>query len=232
MPLFAFLFWDPTFLLLIPAMLFGLWAQFRVKSAYQAGLQVAARRGLSGREVAQRLLTAQGLSQVGVRATQGQLDDHYDPRNRTVNLSPAVHDGSSLASLAIAAHETGHALQHAQSWAPLTLRSAMAPTVGFASTLAFPLFFIGFIFSSVRMLMDVGILFFAGAVLFHMVTLPVEFDASRRAMALLRDGRYLEVDEAAGAKKVLDAAALTYVAAAAVSVMHLVRLLVLRNSRD
>lgn len=228
----AFLFWDPTLLLLIPAMLFAFWAQMRVRSAYSAGLQVAARRGLSGREVAERLLSSQGLRGVSVRATRGQLDDHYDPRNQTVNLSPAVYEGASLASLAIAAHETGHALQHAQRWAPLTLRSAMAPTVGFASTLAFPLFFIGFLFSSVRMLMDLGILFFAGAVLFHMVTLPVEFDASRRAMALLKDGRYLEVDEAPGAKKVLDAAALTYVAAAAMSALQLVRLLILRNSRD
>lgn len=228
----AFLFWDPTLLLLIPAMLFAFWAQMRVRSAYSAGLQVAARRGLSGREVAERLLSSQGLRGVSVRATRGQLDDHYDPRNQTVNLSPAVYEGASLASLAIAAHETGHALQHAQRWAPLTLRSAMAPTVGFASTLAFPLFFIGFLFSSVRMLMDLGILFFAGAVLFHMVTLPVEFDASRRAMALLKDGRYLEVDEASGAKKVLDAAALTYVAAAAMSALQLVRLLILRNSRD
>lgn len=232
MPMLAFLFWDPTLLLLIPAMLFAFWAQLRVRSAYNAGLGLASRRGLSGREVAERLLSSQGLRGVSVRATHGQLDDHYDPRNRTVNLSPAVHDGSSLASLAIAAHETGHALQHAQSWAPLALRSAIAPTVGFASTLAFPLFFIGFLFSSVRMLMDVGILFFAGAVLFHMVTLPVEFDASRRAMALLKDGRYLEVDEATGAKKVLDAAALTYVAAAAMSALQLVRLLILRNSRD
>jgi len=228
----AFLFWDPTLLLLIPAMIFAFWAQMRVRSAYNAGLQVAARRGLSGREVAERLISSQGLRGVSVRATHGQLDDHYDPRNQTVNLSPAVYEGASLASLAIAAHETGHALQHAQRWAPLSLRSAMAPTVGFASTLAFPLFFIGFLFSSVRMLMDLGILFFAGAVLFHMVTLPVEFDASRRAMALLKDGRYLEVDEAAGAKKVLDAAALTYVAAAAMSALQLVRLLILRNSRD
>lgn len=228
----AFLFWDPTLLLLIPAMLFAFWAQMRVRSAYNAGLKVAARRGLSGRDVAERLLSSQGLRGVSVRATHGQLDDHYDPRNQTVNLSPAVYEGASLASLAIAAHETGHALQHAQRWAPLSLRSAMAPTVGFASTLAFPLFFIGFLFSSVRPLMDLGILFFAGAVLFHMVTLPVEFDASRRAMALLKDGRYLEVDEAAGAKQVLDAAALTYVAAAAMSALQLVRLLILRNSRD
>jgi len=232
MPMFAFLFWDPTLILLAPALLFAFWAQMRVRSAYRAGLAVASRRGLSGREVAERLLSSQGLRGVSVRTTQGQLDDHYDPRNRTVNLSPAVHDRASLASLAIAAHETGHALQHAQSYVPLALRSAIAPTVGFASMLAFPPFFIGFLFSGVRMLMDVGILFFAGAVLFHLVTLPVEFDASRRAMALLKDGRYLEVDEAAGAKKVLDAAALTYVAAAAMSALQLLRLLVLRNSRD
>lgn len=225
-------FWDPTFLLIIPAIVFALWAQNRVKSAYKRYLQVPSRGGLSGREVAERILAGQGLQGVEVRATRGQLDDHYDPRSRSVNLSGAVYQGTSLASLAIAAHESGHAMQHAKQWLPLRLRSAIAPPVGFASTLAFPLFFVGFIFSSFRVLMDVGIVFFIGAVLFHMVTLPVEFDASRRAMVMLREGRYLQADEAAGAKKVLDAAALTYVAAAAMAVLQLLRLVILRGARD
>lgn len=231
MPALAFLFWDPTFVLLIPAMIFALWAQQRVKSAYAKGLELPARSGLTGRDVAERILGAKGL-RLEIKTTGGQLDDHYDPRNRSVNLSPAVHDGRSLASLAIAAHESGHALQHAGGWWALSLRSAIAPAAGIVSGLAFPLFFVGFLFSSLRVLMDVGILFFAGAVIFHLVTLPVEFDASRRAMAELKGGGHLQVDEVQGAKRVLDAAALTYVAAAAVAVSHLLRLVILRGARD
>ncbi len=231
MPTFAFFFWDPTLILLLPAMIFAMWAQHRVKSAYRKGLEQPARGGLSGREVAERILGAKGLS-LEIRSTQGQLDDHYNPRSRSVNLSPAVHDGRSLASLAIAAHECGHALQHAGGWWALSMRSAIAPSAGIASTLAFPLFFVGFIFSSLKVLMTLGIVFFTAVVIFHLVTLPVEFDASRRAMAQLRDGGYLGADEAEGAKKVLDAAALTYVAAAAVAVTHLLRLLILRGARD
>lgn len=231
MPILAFLFWDPTMILLLPAIGLALWAQARVKGAYRRFSQVPSGAGLSGGEVARRILGDRQLD-VSVQATRGQLDDHYDPRSRSVHLSPGVHDGRSLASLAIAAHECGHALQHADAWFPLILRSRIAPTVGFGSTLAFPLFFIGFIFSSLQVLMDVGIIFFALAVLFHLITLPVEFDASRRALAILgRDG-YLRQEEQRGAKKVLDAAAFTYVAAAAIAVMHLLRLVLLRGARD
>jgi len=235
MTLFAFLplFWDPTMILLIPAMLFALWAQNRVRGNYSKFSRVPARSGLSGREVALRILERKGLSGVEVRATRGQLDDHYDPRNRTVNLSPGVHDGRSLAALAIAAHETGHAMQHGEEWFPLAFRSAIAPTVGLGSTLAFPLFFVGFIFAAkIGWLMDLGILLFTLAVLFHMVTLPVEFNASSRAMAALTEEGYLSTEESEGARKVLSAAALTYVAAAAVALTHLLRLLILRGARD
>ena len=170
MTLFAFLplLWDPTMILLIPAMLFALWAQNRVRSNYGRYSRVPARSGLTGREVAQRILARRGLGEVEVRATRGQLDDHYDPRNRTVNLSPGVHDGRSLAALAIAAHETGHAMQHGEEWFPLAFRSAIAPTVGLGSTLAFPLFFVGFIFAAkIGWLMDLGIWLFALAVTIH-----------------------------------------------------------------
>jgi Zn-dependent membrane protease YugP len=232
--LFAFLplIWDPTFILLIPAMILALWAQARVRGAYKKYLRVPSRAGLPGHAVAQRILAKHGLGEVEVQVTRGELDDHYDPRRRSVNLSPAVAQQASLASLAIAAHETGHAMQHGEDWFPLVLRGRIAPVVGIGSTLAFPLFLIGFIFSSFKVLMDVGILFFSGAVLFHMITLPVEFDASKRALAILQNDGYLAVDEIEGARKVLNAAALTYVAAAAVSVMHLIRLLVLRGARD
>ncbi len=235
MTLFAFfpLFFDPTMILLLPAIALALWAQAKVRSNYNKFSQVPSRAGLSGADVARRILASRGLSEVEVRGVDGQLSDHYDPRNRSVNLSPAVYQGKSLAALAIAAHETGHAMQHGEDYFPLTVRSAIAPTVSIGSTLAFPLFFVGFLFAAkVGWLMDVGIWFFSAAVVFHLITLPVEFNASSRAMAILKDDGYLAQDEAVGAKKVLDAAAMTYVAAAAVSVMHLLRLLILRGARD
>ena len=235
MTVFAFfpLFWDPTMILIIPAMLLALWAQNKVRSNYSRYSRVPARSGLSGRQVAERILARRGLGDVEVRSTQGRLDDHYDPRNRTVNLSPGVYEGRSLAALAIAAHETGHAMQHGEEWFPLALRGAIAPTVGIGSSLAFPLFFVGFIFASkIGWLMDIGIWFFSLAVFFHMVTLPVEFNASRRALVALGDEGFLDAGETAGAKKMLDAAAMTYVAAAAVAVMHLLRLIILRGARN
>jgi hypothetical protein len=172
------------------------------------------------------------MTQVAVNAVSGTMSDHYDPRNRSINLSEAVYHGNSLAALAIAAHETGHAMQHREQWLPLILRGKMAPVVGFGSTLAFPLFFVGFIFSSMRILMDVGIVFFALAVVFHLVTLPVEFDASRRAMVMLTRRGFVQSDESSDAKKVLNAAAWTYVAAATMAISQLIRLLILRGARD
>ena len=170
------------------------------------------------------------------REVGGVLSDHYDPRSKKVRLSQPNYEGRSLASIAVAAHEVGHVLQHHQGYAPLAIRSAIVPVAGLGSALAFPLFFIGFLFGGHgalgRTLMDVGILFFAGAVLFQAVTLPVEFDASRRAMVQLTETGALAPEEVAGAKRVLDAAALTYVAAAAMAALQLLRLVLLRRSRD
>lgn len=230
-PMFGF---DPTFLLLIPAMIFAFWAQWRVQSTYQKYAGVRAANGMTGRQMAQMIMQRNGVGDVGVQAVGGMLSDHYDPRSKTVNLSGPIHDGDSISSIAVAAHEVGHVLQHAQGYAPLALRSAMAPVVGFASMAAIPLFFIGFIFRMPGispLLMDLGIVFFAGAVVFHLVTLPVEFDASKRALAQLTSSGAVMPQEVAMAKKVLDAAALTYVAAAAMAALQLIRLVILRDNR-
>ena len=174
-----------------------------------------------------------GVTDVAVEEVPGVLSDHYDPRSKTVRLSQPIFEGDSIASIAVAAHEVGHVLQHAQGYVPLNLRSAIAPVASFGSLAAFPLFFIGFIFHnpSLTWLMDLGILFFTGAVLFQIITLPVEFDASKRALAQLTANGAIAPDEVAGAKQVLDAAALTYVAAAAMAAFQLLRLVLLRGSR-
>ncbi len=223
---------DWTFILLLPALGFALWAQSKVRGTYRKYSQIRSRANITGAQVARRILDSQGLSGVKVEATKGELTDHYDPRTRVVRLSEVVYGSTSLAALGVAAHETGHALQHKFGYAPLQLRSTLVPVAQFGTWLAFPLFFIGFIFTSIHWLMDVGILFFAAAVLFSLVTLPVEYNASARAMKILSSGGYLSPDETTGARKILDAAAWTYVAAATMAVLQLVRLLVLRGSRD
>jgi len=232
LPLFGF---DSTFLLLIPAMIFAFWAQWKVQNTYQKYSKVRAANGMTGRQMAAAIMQRNGVSDVGIEPVGGMLSDHYDPRVKKVRLSGPIHDGDSISSIAVAAHEVGHVLQHAQGYAPLALRSAMAPVVGFASMAAMPLFFIGLIFTMPgisKPLMDLGILLFSGAVVFHLVTLPVEFDASKRALAQLTSSGAVMPQEVAQAKKVLDAAALTYVAAAAMAALQLLRLVMLRNSRD
>lgn len=225
---------DPTIVLLVPALIFAFWAQWKVQHTYQKMSRVRAANGLTGREMAISIMRRNGLSDVAVEEVGGVLSDHYDPRVRRVRLSSHNYQGDSLASIAVAAHEVGHAMQHAQGYAPLALRSAFAPVAGFGQMLAFPLFFIGLIFQSGMsgFLMDLGILFFSGAVAFQLITLPVEFNASKRALVQLTETGAVAPHEVAGAKKVLDAAALTYVAAAAMAALQLVRLLLIRNSRD
>jgi len=227
-------FFDPTMLMVVPALIFALWAQSRVQSTYQKYSRIRAANGLTGREMARSIMNRNGVTDVAVEEVQGVLSDHYDPRAKVVRLSSLNFRESSLAAIAVGAHEVGHVLQHAQGYFPLAIRSAVAPVANIGSMMAFPLFMIGFIFHnpSISWLMDLGILFFTGAVLFQVVTLPVEFNASKRALAQLSDSGALAPDEVAGAKKVLDAAALTYVAAAAMAALQLVRLLVLRNSRN
>jgi hypothetical protein len=224
---------DPTFLLLIPAMIFAFWAQWKVQHTYQQMSRVRAANGMTGRDMALSIMRRNGLSDVAVESVAGVLSDHYDPRVRKVRLSELNYRGDSLAAIAVAAHEVGHAMQHASGYAPLAIRSAIAPVAGFASMVAFPLFLIGMFFRSNMSLffMDLGILFFSGAVLFQMVTLPVEFNASKRALAQLTETGAIAPQEVAGAKRVLDAAALTYVAAAAMAALQLIRLVLLRDSR-
>jgi uncharacterized protein len=232
MPFFGFGF-DPTFVLLIPAFIFAMWAQWKVQNTYQKYSQVRASNGRTGREMAAAILARNGLSDVPVEQAGGFLSDHYDPRTRSVHLSPHNYQTDSIAAIAVAAHEVGHAIQHQQGYVPLNFRSTLFPVVNIGSWLAMPLFFIGLILGSAGgILMDLGILFFLGVVLFQTVTLPVEFDASRRALVQLTESGAISTDEVGMAKKVLDAAALTYVAAAAVALLQLVRLVLIRNSRD
>jgi len=226
-------FWDYTFVLLIPPLILALYAQQKVRSTYKHFSSQYASSRISASEVAQRILNAKGATDVKVERVAGQLSDHYDPRKRVLRLSEGVYKSPSIAALGIAAHETGHALQHQAGYFPLQIRNAIYPVASFGSSLAFPIFFIGFIFSrqGPSILMDIGILLFAGAVAFSVLTLPVEFNASRRALDLLRDGNFLKQDELIGARRVLSAAALTYVAATAMAALQLLRLFLLRGSR-
>jgi Zn-dependent membrane protease YugP len=187
---------------------------------------------MTGAQVARRLLDANGLGDVEVEKVEGNLTDHYDPRKRILRLSEGVYGSQSVAALGIAAHETGHAMQHGQGYLPLTVRASFVPVANLGSTLAFPLFLVGFIFTSFKVLMDVGIIFFAGAVLFHLITLPVELNASSRAITSLANGGYLVGEETRSAKAVLSAAAWTYIAAATMALTQLLRLLILRGMRD
>lgn len=220
-----FPFYDPTIIIVLPAILIAMWAQFKVKSTFQHYLRIPAKNGFTGADVARDILRSQGLTGVRVERIRGQLTDHYDPRDRVVRLSPEVHDGRSVASLGVAAHETGHAIQHAESYAPLGIRNAIFPIANIGSRWGLPLALLGFFFNENLILL--GILFYAGAVLFQLVTLPVEFNASSRAMAILEGGSYLADNELAPTKKVLNAAALTYVAAALAAIAQLIRLLAL-----
>lgn len=220
--------------LVLPAMAFALYAQAKVKSTYNRFAKIGARGRITGGQVARDLLDKAGLEHVPVKQTSGELTDHYDPRSREVKLSSPVFQSNALASLGIAAHEVGHALQHSDGYAPLAIRNSIVPLAGFGSQAAFPLFLIGFLFSAGEggfgiLLMDLGIIVFSFAVLFQIITLPVEFNASNRAIASLSSGGYLQGRELAGAKQVLNAAALTYVAAMAVSLAHLFRLILLRG---
>lgn len=224
-----------TMWLLIPAMLFTLYAQSRVKSTFHKYLRVSARKGYSGYDVARDILDRNGLSDIGIERSKGSLSDHYDPRKRVVRLSPEVYEGCSMASVAVASHEVGHALQHAGGYIPLVIRNNFVlPIASFGSKTAWIFIFGGLFFQAQLFgvdLLDLGILLFSAAVLFQVVTLPVEFNASSRAVALLGDYGYVEEDELPGAKKVLNAAALTYVAAMAAAVLQLLRLIMIRNRR-
>lgn len=225
---------DPTFLLVIPALILSLYAQAKVRGAYAKYSQVVASSRLTGAQAAYQLLQAAGAGNVTIEKIPGDLTDHYDPRKKVLRLSQGVHDSPSIAALGIAAHETGHAIQDHVHYQPMALRSVIYPVANLGSTLAFPIFLVGLFFGgrTSTTFMDIGILLFAGAVAFTVVTLPVEFNASKRALALLGERQFLSPSELAGARQVLSAAALTYVASTAMAAVQLLRMFLLRSSRD
>ncbi len=217
--------------LIVPTIILSLIAQILVKSTFAKYSKIESRSGVSGREAAAILLKANNVADVAIKPVAGSLTDHYDPREKVLRLSSPVYQNDSIAAIGVAAHETGHAIQHAVSYGPLGLRSALVPVANIGSSIGPWLAVIGLVVS-LPLLVDIGIILFSMAVLFYLVTLPVEFNASNRAIAILRNNSVLREEELNGVKKVLTAAALTYVAAALGAVMNLVRLLLLRRSRN
>ena len=224
-------FWDWTLILLVPAILLGIYAQAKVSSSFRKYSQVASSRGLTGAEGARLVLEGAGLHDVAIKVGGRRLSDHYDPRDRSLTLSPEVGNSNSLAALGVAAHEAGHAMQHAHGYAPFKLRSALVPVANIGSNLGIILFFVGWIlgaYQGIPWLMNIGIILFSAAVLFTLVTLPVEFNASNRAIKELTNKSILVGEaEVEGAKKVLNAAALTYVAAALMAILQLARMILI-----
>jgi len=219
-------------IILLPALILAFYAQTKVSSTFQRYLRVPARNGLTGAEVARDILRQNGIYDVIIEPQGGYLSDYYDPRRKVIRLSYDVYNGRSLAAQGVAAHECGHVLQHYQGYAPLAIRNSIVPVAGLGSQMAFPLFFIGLLLGS-ETLMSLGIIFFSAAVLFQLITLPVEYNASNRAIAVLEGMGYIDRDEREPIKKVLGAAALTYVAATLMALLQLVRLLVISGiNRD
>lgn len=224
---------DPLYLILAaPGLILGLWAQWRVKSTFRRYSEVGTSRGMSGAEIAASILQVKGIHDVRIEPVEGFLSDHYDPRHKTLRLSPDVYHGRSVSAAGVAAHEVGHAIQHAERYAFLGMRSALVPAMSFASPLAVPIIIGGFLLSSFvgtgvgQLVTIAGLGLFAVVVLFQLVTLPVEFDASRRALAAIQGGGILHGQEVQGAKNVLSAAAWTYVAAAVSAILTLLYFLI------
>lgn len=229
----GYYYWDPTYILVVIGAVICMIASARVKGTFNKYSHLRSMSGMNGAQVAQRVLQAAGIYDVQVRHVSGSLTDHYDPRTKTVNLSDPVYNATSVAALGVAAHECGHAIQHAKSYAPLSIRSALVPIANFGSMLAWPVILIGLLFNtrSSGLIIDIGILLFSAAVLFQLVTLPVEFDASRRALVMLRTQGILADDELRYTRRVLKSAALTYVASAAAAILQLLRIILITNGR-
>ena len=226
-------YYDPTYSLVLIGLLLCLAASARVRSTYAKYGRVRSRSGLTGREAAERILRSAGIYDVRIEHVSGNLTDHFDPRNRVLRLSDATYQSASVAAVGVAAHECGHAIQHSRGYAPLKIRSAIVPVANFGSAIAWPLILLGLLFNSRSsyLLIQVGILAFSFAVLFQLVTLPVEFNASRRAVQILGESGMLLPDELSMTKKVLRAAALTYVAGAASAILQLLRIILLTGGR-
>lgn len=227
------MFWDPTYILILIGVVLSVLASAKVKSTFSRYNRVRSASGLTGAQVAERILSYAGIRDVTIHRVAGNLTDHYNPKTKEVALSDSVYGNTSVAAIAVAAHECGHVIQHANSYAPLAIRSVLVPIANFGSGVSWFLILAGILFS-IHPLITAGIVFFSAAVLFQIVTLPVEFNASRRALAILQDTGILGPTEGHSAKKVLRAAALTYVASAAAAILQLLRLIILfgRNNRD
>ena len=223
-------YYDPTYIILIPAIILTMYAQFKVSSTTNRYFRVRTQRGYTGEQTAREILN--GIYDVRIEMTRGTLSDHYDPRNKILRLSQDVYRGTSITSVAVAAHECGHAIQHARGYAPLTIRGAIVPVVNFASNASWILIMLGLFMTSTTSLLKIGILLFATTVVFQLITLPVEFNASHRALIQIENLGIVTRDERRESKKVLDAAALTYVAAAASAILQLLRLITIANRRD
>lgn len=229
---YGYYYYDPTYMLIIISALISLLAQFLVNSRFSKYSRVRSRSGMTGAQAAERILQSQGIYDVAIQRVSGKLTDHYDPRNKTLNLSDAVYASTSVAAVGVAAHECGHAIQHARGYAPLSFRSALVPVANIGSQLSWLFIILGIFFGGSHTLIMIGILMFSAAVLFQLVTLPVEFNASGRALKLLSETGILQKDEVSDTRKVLSAAALTYVAAATTAVLQLLRLLRLFGGND
>ena len=223
------LFYPETLFVLLPALVLAIYAQYRVRSTYAKYINVPLQRRISAGQVAEVILREAGVSGVKIETTNRTLGDHYDPRTKALRLS--APNSPSVAAVGVAAHEAGHAIQHAQDYAPLALRSTIVPVANFGSQLALPLFVIGLLFQS-ELFVNIGIILFSAAVLFTLVTLPVEFNASRRAIAALSSSGIVTREELGGVKQVLTAAALTYVAAAAMAALQLLSMLLISRRRQ
>ena len=230
------MYWDWTYIVyVLPAVIFAMWASANVNGTFKKYAKIHSRRGITGAEAARRVLDSKGLTNVRIERVSGNLTDHYDPKMNVIRLSDSVYSDTSEAAIGVACHEAGHAMQYAESYAPIKLRNAIIPVTNIGSKLSIPLILVGIFLSYLSdyliIFAYVGIICFAFSTVFQLVTLPTEFNASRRALAAIDDCGILDSEERSGAKKVLSAAALTYVAALAVSLMQLLRLITLVNRR-
>lgn len=226
-------YFDPTYFLVLIGVMLSLLASGRVKSTFATYSKMRNSRGMTGAEAAERILRGAGIYDVRVEHVSGNLSDHYDPRSKVLRLSDTVYGQSSVAAVGVAAHECGHAIQHAKGYAPLRFRNLIVPVANFGSKIAWPLILFGLLFhsNSSTLLINAGIIAFSAAVLFQLVTLPVEYNASNRAIRIIADTGLMQGEEIKAAKKVLSAAALTYVAGAATAILQLLRILILTGGR-
>ena len=225
-------FYDPTYILVLIGALLSILASSKVKSTYQKYHKIRSATGMTGAEAAERILHANGIYDVGIEHVAGDLSDHYDPTHKKLRLSDSTFNATSVAAIGVAAHECGHALQHKEEYIPLKIRSAIVPAANFGSRLGIPIIILGAILGSNPFLIELGIWVFSIAVLFQVITLPVEFNASKRALVMVERLGILGTTETSQTKKVLSAAAMTYVAAAAASILQLLRLVLLFGRRD